>query len=69
MKLTKVNIAKVAVPSGKSEIIEFDDDVPGFGLRVRAGGSATWIFQYRQGNKTTPPFARLGSGDHRTQRP
>src|SRR6516165_10932653 len=51
MKLTKVNIAKVAVPSGKSEIIEFDDDVPGFGLRVRAGGSATWIFQYRQGNK------------------
>lgn len=51
MKLTKVNIAKVAVPSGKSEIIEFDDDVPGFGLRVRSGGSATWIFQYRQGSK------------------
>ena len=51
MRFTKINIAKVAVPSGKSEIIEFDDDVPGFGLRVRAGGSATWIFQYRQGSK------------------
>src|SRR5262249_10382095 len=51
MKLTKINIAKVVVPSGKSEIIEFDDSVPGFGLRVRAGGSATWIFQYRQGSK------------------
>src|SRR5215471_11855115 len=51
MKLTKINIAKVVVPSGKSEVIEFDDDVPGFGLRVRAGGSATWIFQYRQGSK------------------
>jgi integrase len=51
MKLTKINIAKVVVPSGKSEIIEFDDDVPGFGLRVRSGGSATWIFQYRQGSK------------------
>jgi hypothetical protein len=51
MKLTKINIARVAVPSGKSEIIEFDDNVPGFGLRVRSGGSATWIFQYRQGNK------------------
>src|SRR5262252_4718053 len=51
MKLTKVNIAKVGVPSGKSEIIEFDDDIPGFGLRVRSGGSATWIFQYRQGSK------------------
>jgi integrase len=51
MKLTKVNIAKVAVPHGKSEHIEFDDNVPGFGLRLRAGGSATWIFQYRQGTK------------------
>jgi hypothetical protein len=49
MKLTKVNIARVTVPRGKSETIEFDDDVPGFGLRVRVGGSATWIFQYRQG--------------------
>jgi integrase len=51
MKLTKVNIARVTVPRGKSETIEFDDDVPGFGLRVRIGGSATWIFQYRQGTK------------------
>ena len=51
MRLTKIKIAKVAVPSGKNEIIKFDDDVPGFGLRVRAGGSATWIFQYRQGSK------------------
>src|SRR5262249_26351057 len=51
MKLTKANIAKVAIPRGKSEIIEFDDDVPGFGLRVRAGGSAGWIFQYRIGSK------------------
>src|SRR5215471_1820949 len=51
MRLTKINISKVVVPSGKSEVIEFDDDVPGFGLRVRAGGSATWIFQYRQGSK------------------
>jgi integrase len=51
MKLTKVNIAKVVVPPGKTEIIEFDDDVPGFGLRIRVGGSVTWIFQYRQGSK------------------
>jgi integrase len=51
MKLTKINIAKVVVPPGKTEIIQFDDDVPGFGLRIRVGGSATWIFQYRQGNK------------------
>jgi hypothetical protein len=51
MKLTKDNIAKVVVPPGKTEIIAFDDDVPGFGLRVRAGGSRQWIFQYRLGSK------------------
>jgi len=51
MKLTKANVSKIAVPQGKNEIIAFDTDVPGFGLRVRVGGSATWIFQYRQGNK------------------
>jgi hypothetical protein len=51
MKLTKINIAKVTVPRGKTETIEFDDDVPGFGLRIRVGGSQTWIFQYRQGSK------------------
>jgi integrase len=51
MKLTKVNIAKIAVPPGRAEIIAFDRDVPGFGLRIRTGGSATWIFQYRLGNK------------------
>jgi integrase len=51
MKLTKVNLSKIAVPPGKAEIIEFDDGVPGFGLRIRVGGSATWIFQYRQGSK------------------
>jgi integrase len=49
MKLTKVNIAKIAVPPGKSEIIAFDDDIPGWGLRLRAGGSATFVFQYRLG--------------------
>lgn len=39
------------MPPGKSEIIVFDDDIPLFGFRVRAGGSRTWIFQYRQGGK------------------
>jgi integrase len=51
MKLIKVNIAKVAVSSGKNEIIVFDDDIPGLGLRVRIGGSRNWIFQYRIGSK------------------
>jgi integrase len=36
---------------GKSERIVFDDDIKGFGLRVREGGSQTWIYQYRIGSK------------------
>jgi len=51
MRLTKINLSKVSVPQGKNEIIQFDDTVPGFGLRVRSGGSATWVFQYRIGAK------------------
>lgn len=49
MKLTKANVPKLAVPAGKSELIVFDEDLPGFGLRLRAGGSAVWIAQYRVG--------------------
>jgi hypothetical protein len=51
MRLTKANVSKIAVPHGKSEIIEFDDNVPGFGLRIRVGGSRNWVFQYRVGAK------------------
>ena len=51
MKFTKATIAKLTVPAGKSELIVFDEDMPGFGLRLRAGGSAVWIAQYRVGAK------------------
>jgi integrase len=51
MNLNRIKVAEVKVPAGKSEVIVFDDDVPLFGLRVRAGGGTTWIFQYRQGGK------------------
>jgi hypothetical protein len=50
MKLTKP-IERLAVPPGKSEAIFFDDDVPGFGLRLRAGGSRTFIVQYALGGR------------------
>jgi integrase len=36
---------------GKTERIVFDDDIKGFGLRLRDGGSRTWIYQYRIGSK------------------
>ena len=51
MKLTKATVDKLALPAGKSEMIVFDEDLPGFGLRLRAGGSAVWVAQYRVGAK------------------
>ena len=51
MRFTKPKIADLALPSGKSELIAFDDNLPGFGIRLRAGGKRTWIVQYRVGHK------------------
>src|SRR4051794_32357619 len=51
MRLTRPNVARLAVPPGKTEIIVFDEALPGFGARVRLGGKRTWIAQYRLGSK------------------
>ncbi len=51
MRLTKASLAKLSLPAGKAETIVFDDNMPGFGLRIRAGGKRTWIAQYRLGAK------------------
>lgn len=49
MKLTETSMSKIALPSGAADKIYFDDDLPGFGLRVRAGGSRKYVLHYRQG--------------------
>ncbi len=51
MKLTAANVAKLALPSGKADHIEPDDDVPGFGYRIRDSGARAWTFQYRIGRR------------------
>ena len=51
MRFTKPSIAALELPTGKSELIVFDDTMPGFGVRLRAGGKRTWIVQYRLGKK------------------
>jgi integrase len=50
MRLTDRTVATITVPPGKAEIIVFDDLLPGFGIRVRAGGSRRWVYQYRIGS-------------------
>jgi integrase len=51
MRLTVKSADSLKLKAGQTERIVFDDDIPGFGLRIREGGSRTWIFQYRIGSK------------------
>ena len=50
MKLTKETVAKLKLEDGKSDQIWFDDDLPGFGVRLRAGGKAVWVMEDRNNN-------------------
>ena len=51
MKLTTTTVRTAKLPPGKTDHIEWDDDVPGFGLRIREGGSRRFCFQYTLGAK------------------
>jgi integrase len=51
MKLSAATVRSAGIPAGKIETIYFDDHVPGFGLRIREGGSRSFIFQYKLGVK------------------
>src|SRR5277367_4168253 len=62
VRLTKANVAKLALPMGKSELLVFDDALAGFGIRLRYGGKRTWIAQYRVG----PKQRRLSLGSSET---
>lgn len=53
MKLTDTRAREAQLPAGKSDVILFDDGVPGFGLRIRkrenkAAVMRQWIFQGRR---------------------
>jgi integrase len=51
MKLTIRNTTELTLPSGCKDAVFWDDDIAGFGIRLREGGSRTWIFRYRRGSK------------------
>jgi integrase len=51
MKLTAAKIRSLALPAGRTEAIFWDDDIGGFGVRLREGGSRNFVFQYKLGDK------------------
>jgi integrase len=61
MKLNDTSAAALTLPAGKSEIFKWDDDLPGFGIRLREGGSRTWIIQYRPGGGKKQRRPTIGS--------
>jgi hypothetical protein len=57
MKLTQAVLERRELPIGKNtgkqktDHIVWDDELPGFGLRIREGGSKTYIVQYKLGKQ------------------
>ncbi len=61
LKLTKTNIDRVAKPGAKSDVLYWDKDTKGFGLRVTPMGLAKFIAQGRVRGTTTDVRVTIGS--------
>jgi hypothetical protein len=51
MRFTQKIIDALDLPARKTEAIIFDDELPGFGLRLRRGGSRVWVYQFKIGDR------------------
>jgi integrase len=51
MKLTTRLVEGLAKEIVTGERFEWDDEIPGLGVRMRPGGSRNWVFQYKLGKK------------------
>jgi integrase len=51
MRFTQKTIDALDLPARKTEAIIFDDELPGFGLRLRRGGSRVWVYQFKIGDR------------------
>jgi integrase len=55
MKLTTRSVAAAELPAGRDDHVEWDDELAGYGLRLRAGSGRvrrTFIVQYRTGGRS-----------------
>ena len=57
MKLTQTKIADLACPAGKKDMLVFDEEQAGLGVRVMAGAAKSFLVQYRHaGEKRRLPL-------------
>ena len=56
MKFAQKTVGSLQLPAGKTDHFEWDDELPGFGFRLRlaAGGklNRSFVCQYRHGGAT-----------------
>jgi integrase len=52
MRLNQRTVDTLALPRGKRDLLVFDETLPGFGLRLREGGSRIFVVQYKLGGRT-----------------
>ena len=51
MKLTASNVRTLTVPRGRTEAVFFDDNVKGFGVRVKPSGARSYIMAWKVGGE------------------
>jgi integrase len=61
MLLTLRASARLTLPAGKRDVIFWDDDIRGFGLRLRESGERSWVYRYRFGR--TQRSIKLGNAN------
>ena len=52
MRLGKIEIDGLTCPPGRREVINFDDDIKGFGIRVTTNGAKVFLFEYWRDGRT-----------------
>lgn len=51
MKFTQASVSAFKAPSGKADHFEWDEALPGFGIRVQNGGRKSYVAQYKIGTR------------------
>jgi len=62
-KITKRSVDSL-VPKGNSELVLWDNEIRGFGVRARNGGAKTYILHYRAGTGRTALLRKFTIGRH-----